>query len=146
MAEFNQDLVIFEDDTLLLRYTFTDLETDLTTGMGYWWGAFTSSGWPPSSDGEFPNCAAHNSWTTNPGTIASTGNVTVTSPNIVNIQFTQNMFEEQGGYVSGSLETDVEYYTELVFSPTANESDSVVVATGLLFISHSMFSIAGYRP
>ena len=53
---------------------------------------------------------------------------------------------ETGTYASGSLETDKEYYTELVFSPNGNESFSVVAATGKLFISSSMFSIAGYRP
>ena len=145
MAEFKQDLIIFEDDTLLLRYTFLDLETNLNSGMGFWWGAVSSSAFP-NTDGEFPNCAAHNNRTTTLGSLTSTGNVTVASSNIVNIQFNQAMFEELGTYVSGSLVTDEEYYTELVFSPTANESDSVVVATGLLFISYSMFSIAGYRP
>jgi hypothetical protein len=43
---FEQDLIIFEDDTLLLRYTFTDLATPLTSNMGFWWGAVTSSGFP----------------------------------------------------------------------------------------------------
>lgn len=147
MAEFNQDLVIFEDDRLLLRYTFTDLETDLANNMGYWWGAVSSSAFPNSG---FPNCAAHNNWNAPSNLGSGTGNVTVDSPNIVNIQFTQNMFKQAQDdgqtYASGTLFTDKEYYTELVFSPTANESDSIVVATGLLFISYSMFSIAGYRP
>lgn len=145
MASFDQDLIIFEDDTLLLRYTFTDLENSLTGGERIWWGAVSSSAFP-NNDGDFPNCAAHTAWNTALGSLNSTGNVTITTPDIVNIFFSQDMFEEQGGYVSGSLVTDKEYYTELVFSPTTSENVSVVAATGLLYISSSMFSIAGYRP
>tara|TARA_R110001632_G_scaffold213621_1_gene340006 strand:- start:518 stop:955 length:438 start_codon:yes stop_codon:yes gene_type:complete len=145
MAEFEQDLIIFEDDTLLLRYTFTDLAVPLTSGMGFWWGAVTSSGFP-NTEGSLPNCSAHNVWSAPAELMTSTGNITVDAPDIVNIQFNQNMFEDQGGYASGSLETDKEYYTELVFSPSSNQSLSVVAATGKLFISSSMFSIAGYRP
>ena len=146
MAEFEQDLIIFEDDTLLLRYTFTDLATPLTSGMGFWWGAVTSSGFP-NTPGSLPNCSAHNNWDAPIALTIGTGNITVDAPDIVNIQFTQAMFEASAGtYASGSLETDKEYYTELVFSPNNNESFSVVAATGKLFISSSMFSIAGYRP
>lgn len=141
MAEFNQDLIIFEDDTLLLRYTFLDV--DFPAGSDFWWGAVSSSAWP-NSQGEPANCSAHTAWG-DPNWI-STGNVTTTSPNIVNIQFNQDMFAATDTYVSGNLQTDTEYYTELIYTPNGNDEYSVVAATGLLYISSSMFSIAGYRP
>jgi len=145
MASFNQDLIIFEDDTLLLRYTFTDLEDPFVGTESFWWGAVSSSAWP-NTDGHPANISKHNQWNDPIWDSPGTGNITISTPDIVNVFFNQEEFLETNTYVSGNLKTDVEYYTELVFSRNNTQATSVVAATGLLFVSSSMFSIAGYRP
>ena len=143
MATFDQDLIVFEDDTLLLRYTFNDLEDTFDTQWGVWWGAYPYNTWPPSTTPTSPTIQKHTAWTVTGGSLSDTNDIAVVNADtIVNVTFNQGDFTAAGG----NLATDTEYYTELVVSPNKNESTSVVAATGKLFISSSMFSIAGYRP
>jgi hypothetical protein len=145
MATFEQDLIIFEDDTLLLRYTFNDLEDTFDTQWGVWWGAYPYASFPPSTPPAVPpTIQKHTDWTVSSGgPLLDTNDIAVVNADtIINVTFNQTDFIAGGG----SLLTDTEYYTELVVSPNQNESTSVVAATGKLYISSSMFSIAGYRP
>jgi hypothetical protein len=157
MASFDQDLIIFEDDTLLLRYTFTDLELPFSSNESVFWSAWSYDDWtgartgsassqsPISSGG--PDIYKADTWTTATGgtlTPANTGGISVVNGDvIVEVNFTQADFNAT---TAGTLATDTEYYTELVLSNNGSENTSLVTATGKLFISSSMFSIAGYRP
>lgn len=142
MASFEQDFIIFEDDYLLLRYTFTDLEGTFTGTEAVWWGAWDYNDWTGST-GAIATYKADN-WTgTTPTPPGDTGDISVVSGDvIVNVTFEQGDFDAS----TGPLATDTEYYTELVISSTTSEDNSVVAATGKLFVSRSMFSAAGYRP
>ncbi len=142
MASFEQDFIIFEDDTLLLRYTFTDLEGTFTGTEAVWWGAWDYNDWTGST-GTIATYKADN-WTgTTPSPPSDTNNINVVSGDvIVNVYFEQDDFDAS----TGPLDTDTEYYTELVISDDTSENNSVVAATGKLFVSRSMFSAAGFRP
>lgn len=148
MASFDQDLIIFEDDTLLLRYTFTDLEGTFNGTEAVWWGAWSYDDWTGARTGSsgLPDLEKYDNWNgVSPGPSSTgTNNINVVSGDvIVNVYFAQSDFEAS---TAGTLNTDVEYYTELVISDTTSENASVVAATGKLFVSSSMFSVAGYRP
>lgn len=144
MASFEQDFIIFEDDTLLLRYTFTDLEGTFNGTEAVWWGAWNYNDWTGSTGAiahqKFDNWNGVSPGPSNTGT----NDINVVSGDvIVNVFFDQTDFEET---TAGTLATDTEYYTELVISSTTSENASVVAATGKLFVSRSMFSTEGYRP
>lgn len=44
------------------------------------------------------------------------------------------------------MDTDGTYYAELVTSPDKDENTSLVAASGLIYISSSIFSVVEYRP
>lgn len=153
MASFEQDLIIFEDDRLLLQYTFTDLETNFNSSWGAWWGAWSYDDWTGArtgSTGGEPDLEKITTGWTGTSTVSGStptttgGDIQVVSGDvIVRVFFDQDDFIET---TAGTLGTDVEYYTELVVADDATEDRSIVAATGKLFISSSMFSVAGYRP
>lgn len=154
MATFEQDLIVFEDDTLLLQYTFSDLQGEFDFNWGGYWAAWSYDDWTNSRSGSnspntppLPDLAKNTNMTVNGGTLTSTNDFIVgTQDNIIKIYFNQSDFNASSGAQPGNLSTDTEYYTELLLSPTNNESTSVVAATGKLFISSSIFSTSGYRP
>ena len=164
MATFEQDLIVFEDDTLLLQYTFSDLQGEFDFNWGGYWAAWSYDDWTNSRSGSnnAGNPLQTGSWNTPPepdleknndmtvaggGTLPTNNDFIVgTQDNIIKIYFNQSDFVASSGGQPGQLATDVEYYTELLLSPTNNESTSVVAATGKLFISSSIFSTSGYRP
>lgn len=161
MASFDQDLIIFEDDTLLLRYTFTDLEGTFNGTEAVWWAAWSYDDWTDQRTGSanspgsytnptVPDLEKYDNWNgVSPGPSSTgTGDINVVSGDvIVNVYFDQEDFiASAAGGQPEYLDTDVEYYTELVISDTTSENASVVAATGKLFVSSSMFSVAGYRP
>ena len=139
MASFDQDFIIFDQDTLLLRYTFTDLESTFNSSWGVYWGAALKSSWPATATPVQEK--ATNNWNTTTAINPNDNNISVVNGDvIVNVFFTQDNFG------TGNLLPNTEYYTELVVSNNANESNSVVAATGLFYVSQSMFTEAGYRP
>ena len=144
MASFEQDLIIFEDDTLMLQYTFTDLEGTFNSSNNAWWGAVLTSVWHPGGDPPGATTPAlqkaTSGWTDGPTGLS--GATVVTGDTIVRVFFTQADF----GTATDLLNTNVEYCTELVLSTTTSENQSVVAATGKLFCSASIFTSAGYRP
>ena len=164
MASFDQDLIVFEDDTLLLQYTFSDLQGEFDFNWGGYWAAWSYDDCTNSRSGSnnAGNPQGIPSWNTPPetdlekstnmavaggGTLPAAGDFIVgTQDNIIKIYFNQSDFVASTGGQPGQLATDVEYYTELLLSPTNNQDNSVVAATGKLFISSSIFSTAGYRP
>jgi hypothetical protein len=157
MASFEQDLIIFEDDTLMLQYTFTDLEGTFTTSNSAWWGAVSSSAWHPGGDPPATilgltvekASSSPNAWTGMPGGFPTSGITVVNGDTIVRVFFTQADFGASAISPlpdTTGLQTNAEYYTELVLSTNNQDNTSVVAATGKLFISASIFSAAGYRP
>lgn len=172
MASFEQDLIVFEDDTLLIQYTFTDLQGTFDIDWSAYWAAWSYDDWtgvrtgsnnaasdPPSyTNTPQPDLEKYTSWdvinadTDNAGGGATTlsSNSDVDIPNgetIVKIYIRQDDFVTGAGSTGpNKLATDTEYYTELVLSPNKEEGQSVVGATGKLFISASIFSTANYRP
>ena len=142
MASFEQDLIIFEDDTLLLQYTFTDLETTFNSSWDVWWGAWDYDDWTGAREGDVAH-KKHTAWTSPASLNTDTNDISlVTNDVIVRVFFNQADFDAS----SGPLATDTEYYTELVVADNGNEDRSIVAATGKLYVSSSMFSVAGYRP
>tara|TARA_R110000822_G_scaffold90532_2_gene209309 strand:+ start:55 stop:528 length:474 start_codon:yes stop_codon:yes gene_type:complete len=156
MASFDQDLIVFEDDTLLVQYTFTDLETTFNSGWSVWWGACltTQLADPAVPAGESPDSTnivqKANNWTAgDPATTPSdTGDIV-----LVNGTFIARVYIKQSDFtfsapatILNSLQTDKEYTTQLVISQDTTENQSVTSAQGTLFISSSLFTAAGYRP
>lgn len=149
MASFEQDLIIFEDDTLMLQYTFTDLEGTFNSSNAAWWGAVPKSTWNPETGDPPASVSAtvqkgSGNWTFSGGLptgFPTSGITVVTGDTIVRVFFTQADF----GTSTTLLNTNVEYCTELVLSTTTSEAQSVVAATGKLFCSASIFTSAGYR-
>jgi len=172
MASFEQDLIVFEDDTLLIQYTFTDLQGTFDNNWGAFWAAWSYDDWtnsrsgsnnapgdtPPYTDTPQPDLVKYTDWSaiTSDGEHYGGTGITLTTTNdieipdgetIVKIYLNQSDFiEAAAGGQPKYLATDTEYYTELVLSPNKDEADSVVGATGKLFISSSIFSVANYRP
>lgn len=154
MASFNQDFIIFNEDTLLLRYTFTDLSENFDSGYGLYWAAWTYNDWKKGAgirtgsnnnvSSPEPDHEKHNAWLASPAPTSDTGDISVVSGDvIVNVFFNQGDFAEG---TAGSLSRDTNYYTELVISENKSENNSVVAATGLFYVSSSIFTTAGYRP
>lgn len=97
--------------------------------------------------------------TLGPGTTAdpippSTGDIAITTTNEITVSFAQSDFAASGG----PLNTDTEYYWELVASvfnfgvtlippSTTNQPfETQVIATGYMHVSSSVFSVSGFRP
>lgn len=152
MAEFSQDIITFEDDTFIIRYTFTDLDEYInnsnltlsgetfTSNWGFFWCAGLNSDWPTIPT--IVRSKATNNWSYATSYIPSDYNIApVIGTNILNVNFNQNDFNG-----ANALAVDTEYYTELIVDDKANYGNSIVVATGLFYVSPSMFSSAGYRP
>lgn len=139
MASFEQDFIIFDEDRLLLQYTFTDLETNFNSNWAAWWGAAENSTWPDTAT--IIREKATSNWTNGP-TSPDDNNITLVNGDvIVRVFFTQTDF----GDSVNQLDKNTEYYTELVVSNNAGEDFSVVAATGILYVSQSMFTEASYR-
>ena len=150
MAEHKQDLIIFDNDTFKIRYTFLSIQNELGNlgenevvfDANFWafWSAGLNSDWPTIPS--MIRSKASAGWTYAITFSPNDNNIDVISgTTIVDVNFNQSDFV--GG---GKLQVNTEYYTELVLSNNGSENTSLVTATGKLFISSSMFSIAGYRP
>ena len=151
MAEHKQDLIIFNDDTFKIRYTFSSIQNQLgflgenevvfDANFGAFWSAGLNSDWPTIPSMIRSKGTAN--WTyALPGFSPNDNNIDViVDTTIIDVNFNQSDF--QG---AGKLQPNTEYYTELVISNKAEQAISVVAATGLLYVSASIFSAASNRP
>ena len=150
MAEHKQDLIIFNDDTFKIRYTFLSIQNELgnlgenevvfDANFGAFWSAGLNSDWPTIPS--MVRSKGTSNWTYAIFFSPNDDNIDVISgTTIVDVNFNQSDFV--GG---GKLQVNTEYYTELVISNKADEANSIVAATGLLYTSASMFTAASYRP
>lgn len=151
MAEHKQDLITFNDDTFKIRYTFSSIQNQLgvlneaqfvfDSAFGAFWSAGLNSDWPT-----IPSMVRSKgtvNWTYAIAFSPHDSNIDVISDTtIIDVNFNQSDFTGGGG----QLQPNTEYYTELVISNKANQSTSIVAATGLLYVSASVFSAASYRP
>jgi len=155
MAQFNQDLIIFNDDTFKIRYTFLSIANmfgaagfgtgnEDATGFDSNYGAFWSAG----LESDFPSIPtivrskATTGWSYAIPFTPNNFNVNIINDTtIIDVNFNQSDF--QG---AGKLQANTKYYTELVISNKASFNTSVVAATGILHTSASIFSAAEYRP
>tara|TARA_R110002167_G_C12695202_1_gene652854 strand:- start:2764 stop:3216 length:453 start_codon:yes stop_codon:yes gene_type:complete len=150
MAEHKQDLIIFDNDTFKIRYTFLSIQNELgnlgenevvfDANFGAFWSAGLNSDWPTIPS--MIRSKASAGWTYAIAFSPNDNNIDVISgTTIVDVNFNQSDFV--GG---GKLQVNTEYYTELVISNKADEANSIVAATGLLYTSASIFTAASYRP
>jgi len=149
MAEHKQDLIIFNDDTFRIRYTFLSIQNELgflgenevvfDTNFGAFWSAGLNSDWPTIPSMIRSKGTA--GWTYAIQFSPNDNNINIINDTtIIDVNFNQSDF--QG---AGKLQANTEYYTELVISNKANQNNSIVAATGLLYTSASIFSSAAYR-
>ena len=150
MAEHKQDLIIFDNDTFKIRYTFLSIQNELgnlgenevvfDANFGAFWSAGLNSDWPTIPS--MIRSKASAGWTYAITFSPNDNNIDVISgTTIVDVNFNQSDFV--GG---GKLQVNTEYYTELVISNKADEANSIVAATGILYTSASIFTAASYRP
>lgn len=150
MAEVSQNIIPFDKDSFTLRYTFLDDWIDgdtiilpsatfeITNDWGFFWSAGLNSDWPtiPTMIRSKATVGWSYAITFTPNNYAIYPAV---GSNYIDILFNQSDFG------TGKLETNTEYYTELVAADKANQENSIVVATGLFYVSQSMFTEEGYR-
>ena len=138
MALLGQDFTKFQKDSFYIKFTITDAVTSLA-GYQAWWGCYSGdvSNYPGSQTNTPVIEKATASWTSGAaGSGISMGVSTVT------VQLTQSDFNGNG--ITGKL-SEGEYYHELVLGNSVDGSDSVVVATGTMYINPSLFTNQLYR-
>ncbi len=144
MATLGQAVTVFEQDTLVLRFTFNDLTVDFDANWGAWIG-FGASNFPSSTT--LQRTKATSGWTFAGGapTIDDLGSVAVIqNSNVVEVYFDQADFATTTTATKLTGATD--YYFELVVSDDKTESRSVVAATGIFTVNESLFTVSGFRP
>ena len=144
MATLGQAVTVFEEDTLVLRFTFNDLTEDFDSAWGAWIG-FGASNFPSSTT--LQRTKATNGWTFSAGapTIDDLGSVAVIqNSNVVEVYFDQEDFAQTTTLTKLTGGTD--YYFELVVADNKNESRSIVAATGIFTVNESLFTVNGFRP
>ena len=153
MAQFNQDLIIFDNDTFKIRYTFSSIAnvfgpigsgnedaTSFDSNYGAFWSAGLESDFP--SIPTIVRSKATAGWSYAVAFTPNDFNVNIINDTtIIDVNFNQSDFNG-----AGKLEANTKYYTELVIDKKASFATSVVAATGILHTSASIFSAAGYRP
>ena len=136
MALFSQDFTKFQKDTFDIKFTITDATVSLT-GYEAWWGCYSGDvgNYPSTNTPVIEKATA--GWTSG----AAGAGITMGS-NYILVSLTQADFN--GNSVTNKL-TEGEYYHELVVGNNDSGSDSVVVATGTMYINPSLFTNNDYR-
>jgi len=143
MATLGQALTVFEEDTLTLRFTFSDLIADFNANWEAWIG-FAASNFPTSTT--LVRAKATTGWTygSSPGTVNDNGVNVIQNSNVVEVYFNQNDFSSNGA--SNTLTGGTDYYFELVVSGDGTEDNSIVAATGTFTVNESLFTTSNFRP
>ena len=143
MATLGQALTVFEEDTLTLRFTFSDLIADFNSNWEAWIG-FAASNFPSSTT--LVRTKATTGWTygSSPGTVNDNGVNVIQNSNVVEVYFNQNDFSSNGA--SNTLTGGTDYYFELVVSGDGTEDNSIVAATGTFTVNESLFTTSNFRP
>jgi hypothetical protein len=141
MALLNQDFTKFQKDSFQIRFTITDATTSLLNYEG-WWGCFGTTPQDYPGDATAPVDTPVIEKATAGWTTGAAGTGLTMGSNYVIVTLTQSDFN--GNSITGKLEEGT-YYHELVIGNSDNGSDSVVVATGTMTISPSLFTNNEYR-
>lgn len=138
MALLAQDFTKFQKDTFSIKFTITDAIVNISSYEA-WWGCYSGDvGNYPSTNTPVIKKAT-TGWTS--GAAGGAGEITMGS-NYVIVNLTQADFN--GNSITGKL-SEGEYYHELVLGSSDDGSDSVVVATGTMYINPSLFTNNDYR-
>lgn len=144
MASSSQNFTKFQKDSFEIVFTITDA-SDISDWEA-WWGVW--SGTPDTWNGSQQNTPfiykATNGWESGPNSpnykpprYNNISDLILLSTNTATITIQQQDFI--GDSITNVL-YEGDWYHELVLSPTPNASNSVVVATGTMTISPSLFT------
>lgn len=136
MAKLDQNFTKFQKDSFQLKFTITDATTSLSNFQA-WWGCYPTipDDWNGSQQNTPVVQKATLGWTT--GAAGSVGSEITVGPSWVVVRLTQGDFIGNGVTTGLSEGT---YYHELIMGQNINGSDSVVVASGEMTISPSLFT------
>ena len=154
MAILNQDFTTFEKDSIFVQYTLTQANSDqvgnpndiwngfsTSTGgaLGIWWAACKKSTFPATTTLQAEKAVNwHQNGTPDPP--ENTNDIfTILNTNNIRVYINQDDFG------TGKLEVDTEYLIQLCVSGNKRESLSAITAQGVMTISTSLFTLAGYR-
>lgn len=152
MAILNQDFTTFEKDSIFVQYTLTQANSDQgvfdawdgfssATGgaLGVWWAACKKSTFPSITTLQAEKAR---NWTQNgtPTPPENTNDIFFV-PNTNNIK----VYINQDDFGTDKLEVDTEYLIQLCISGNRRETLSVITSQGVMTISTSLFTAAGYR-
>ena len=145
MATLGQAVTVFEEDTLVLRFTFNDLTVDFDNQWGAWIAFCANTDFLNGGSSTIQRSKATSGWTYAAGSPTETGQVAVIqNSNVVEVYFDQEDFAQTTTLTKLTGGTD--YYFELVVADNHDESRSIVAATGIFTVNESLFTVNGFRP
>ncbi len=152
MAILNQDFTTFEKDSIFVQYTLTQANSD-QLGPDAWEGFTTSTGgplaawWAACKKSTFPSTTTLQAEKAVNWIQSGTPTPPENTNDIFFISNTNNIrvYINQDDFGTGKLEVDTEYLIQLCVSGNKRESLSVITAQGVMTISTSLFTLAGYR-
>jgi len=146
MATLGQAVTVFEEDTLVLRFTFNDLTVDFDSAWGAWIGFCANTDFLNGGSSTIQRSKATTGWSYAGGnTPTETGQVAVIqNSNVIEVYFSQDDFIATT--TAGRLTGGTAYYFELVVADNKNQNRSVVAATGIFTVNESLFTVNGFRP
>jgi len=145
MATLGQAVTVFEQDTLVLRFTFNDLTVDFDNQWGAWIAFCSNTDFLNGGSSVIQRSKATSNFTYAAGSATETGQVAVIqNSNVVEVYFSQDDFALTT--TAGKLTGGTDYYFELVVADNHDESRSVVAATGIFTVNESLFTVNGFRP
>lgn len=133
MASLNQDIVVFDHDTIDIRFAVIDTDSAINQADGRaWWGVATSN----SSSVLIEKSS---------GTWGGTGTVPPAGSSSEIALATTTITVKITHADMLNLSEQTKYYHECVYSGTDDTNESVVVSSGKYFVSKSICTALGYR-
>lgn len=133
MASLNQDIIVFDHDTIDIRFAVIDASNAInSTDARAWWGVATSN----SSSVEFQKSSGEWDATAPTPPDGDSSEIVLAATTItVKVEHVDML----------DLDQQTEYYHECVYSGTNDTNESVVVSSGKYFVSKSICTALGYR-
>ena len=133
MASLNQDIVVFDHDTIDIRFAVIDASNAINGGTARaWWGVATSN----SSSIEFQKSSGIWGATAPLPPDGDSSEIALAATTITVKVTHADMLD---------LSEQTEYYHECVYSGTDDTNESLVVSSGKYFVSKSICTALGYR-
>tara|TARA_R110000823_G_scaffold75219_1_gene172031 strand:- start:881 stop:1339 length:459 start_codon:yes stop_codon:yes gene_type:complete len=147
----NQDFTTFEKDSIFVQYTLTQANGD-QGGLDAWDGFGNSTGtisawWAACKKSTFPSVTTLQAEKAVNWNQISSPTPPVDTNDIFAISNTNNIrvYLNQDDFGAGKLQVDTEYIIQLCLSGNRRQILSFTTAQGVLFVSTSLFTLAGYR-